>query len=164
MAALVNAPFIGAHYVAPSTAEIATLAQYDKALGSVGHDQKHKFPASSFPWFMALFTPANNNTKSSVVYKAPHPIRIWAVDAACESAAGSAATVDVHQDPAGGTSFDSILSSAIDVKTTAGTAVRAAPNDDECDQVYGTSLKLVVVGTGSGDVVGAQAALWCQRL
>jgi len=164
MTALVNAPFFGAHYVAPTAVQLAALQQYDTALGNVGHDQKHKFPASSFPWKHELFTAANNNTKSTVVYKAPHPMRVWGVDAACESAAGTAATVDVHVDPAGGTSFGSILAAAIDVKTTAGTAVRAAPNDDECDLLYGAAVKLVVIGTGAGDVIGAQAQLWCQRL
>ena len=163
MTALVNAPFFGDHVVAPNAAELATLQQYDTALGNVGHDQKHKFPASSFPWFMFIAAAVNDATVPSVVNKVPHPIRVWGVDAAVESAAGSACTIDLHADPDGGTTFGSILAAAIDVKTTAGTAVRAAPNDDECDLDYGAAVKIVAVGTGAGAVVGAQAQLWCQR-
>jgi len=133
------------------------LRRYDKALGYAGHARLHEFPASFFVIPLMLHTAANNNTKVSLAVKAPWPLTIWAADLGCESAAGSAATADVLV--AGAT----ILDAPEDIKTGAGTGQRVAPETGKADVDYNATIALSVVGTGSGDVVGASAYLYCQR-
>lgn len=162
MAEVNNAAIIGPRTVRPSgfseDEQLWKLQQYDHALGDAGHAGMHYLPASFYVWFHAAFTPANDSTVNSLSVKAPWPLTIWAADVGCESAAGSAATVDIR------VGSGSVLNAAEDVKTTAGTAARVAPEDGSEDVAYNSAVFIRVIGTGAGAVVGAQAHLYCQRL
>lgn len=138
--------------------QLHKLNRYDKALGSAGHGQLHLRPASFFVWSLYLFTQPNNDTKESMLVAAPFPLTIWAADVGCESAAGTAATLDIEVDGV------SILDAPEDIKTGAGTGQRVAPEDGDEDVDYDSTINLSVVGTGAGAVVGAQAHLYAQRL
>ncbi len=165
MTAINSAAFFNDARYLPTATELALLADYDRAQGNVKHAEKHTFPPACFPWKHDVFTSANGNTKSSAVFAVPFPTKVWAADLACETSAGSSATMDVVADPAGATTFATILtSSTTDVHTAAGTAQRAAVLSGSEELVRGTTLKVTCTAGGSGAVVGAQAILWCQRL
>lgn len=138
--------------------QLHKLNRYDKALGSANHGRMHLRPSSFFVWSLYLFTVPNNNTVESMLVNAPYPLTIWAADVGCESAAGTAATLDIEVE---GTS---ILDAPEDIKTGAGQGQRVAPEDGSEDLEYDDSINLSVVGTGAGAVVGSQAHLYCQRL
>lgn len=136
------------------------LARYDKAMESPGHAEMHRIPASIFVWSLYVLTTAGaGETKSGCRVKAFRPLTIWAMDVGCETAGGSAGTVDVFSDD--GTTDASILDAPEDVKTTAGTGVRVAPEAAKADIAYGTELYVKQISTG-GNMVGGQAHLYVQ--
>src|SRR5574343_368497 len=119
MSQLNNSSVVGPHAVAPSAADLVILRNYDMALGSPPRSQYAQFPASFYEMFFMIATDPNNTTKDSLIRKAPWPLKIWAADLGCESAAGSAATADIMT---GTSSPVSIFDAASDIKTTAGPA------------------------------------------
>lgn len=169
MAEIDNTAVIGPFAVRPTAytdglssggalSQLDKLNQYDGALGNSGHDRMHYAPSSFFIWSHFVITDTNNNAKESLIVAAPWPLTIWAADIGCESAAGSAGTIDIEVDGA------SILDAASDVKTTAGTAVRVAPEVGEDDVTYGQTVNILSTGTGAGAMLGSQAHMYCQRL
>lgn len=167
MAEVDNSRVVGAFEVRPSgyaeDEQLWTLQQYDKALGTAGHDRMHYRPASFFVIDLAIFTAVpDGGSGNSCRIAAPFPLTIWAIDLGCESAGGATGVLDVFADD--GTSDVSILDAAEDVKTGAGTSQRVAPEDGSEDIAYGTELYLVGTSGAGGTIVGAQAHLYCQRL
>ncbi len=137
------------------------LSRFDKAMESPGHAEMHAFPASFFVWSLYILTEVAATTSgSSCRVKAPRPLTIWAADLGCESAAGATGTVDLKTDD--GTTDASILDAAEDVKTTAGTSSRVAPEDGSEDVAYGTEIYITGASGAAGALVGAQAHLYCQ--
>lgn len=164
MTAIVNTSFIGRHYRQFTAAVLETLRSYTKGLGYVPLHEQAKFPPSIFPLTIRLATDPNNTTVESIPVKIPFPLKVWAVDLACKTAAGSACTADVQRQVAGAGAYASILAAAVDVKTGANAVTRTAPETTGCDLDYTDEIKLVVIGTGVGAVTGATATLWCQLL
>lgn len=161
MAQIDNSAVIGPHEVAPSAADLAILRQYDRAThGGAPQSLYHQYPAGFYEMELRVITPANAGTKNGISRKAPWPLKIWAADLGCETAAGSAATLDVLT----GSSPTSIFDAAVDVKTTAGTAVRDVPETTKAEVDYDTPMFARCIGTGAGDVVGAAAVLYVQHL
>lgn len=169
MAEVVNSHIIGdftARVTASANEDSAfgKLARYDRAQENAGHAAMHAFPASFFVWFMAIFTavPASD-VGSSLKVKTPRPVTVWAADVGCESAAGATGTLDLRVDTP--TAADaSMIDAAQDVKTTAGTAVRLAPEDGKEDVPYNSLLYIKGASGAGGTIVGAQAHLYCQWL
>lgn len=165
MAEVVNTAIIGnftCRVEADADADSAygKLSRYDKAMESPGHHEMHRVPASIFVWDLYVLTSAGSGeTKYGCRVKAFRPLTIWAMDVGCETAGGSAGTLNVFSDD--GTTDESILDAAEDVKTTAGTCVRVAPEAAKADIAYGTELYIAQISTG-GTMVGGQAHLYCQ--
>ncbi len=160
-----NAQDIGNHNVRPSADVLATMERYDSGMGKVGHARMHDQPASfiCIPLFPTAV--ANANAKESLPVLLPFGLKILAIDLGCLSAAGSAAVADIHAGVVGG-AFATILDAPEDIKTGAGAFSRITPLTTAVEQAYaaGKAVKLIVTGTGAGDVLGAAAYLWCQRL
>jgi hypothetical protein len=162
MAVIEYASVIGDRRNARTAEQLANLAAYDTGLGRSGLEVVAQYPCALYESFHFVATAVNNNTVNSVQYPQPWPIKVWAMDVACESAAGSAATVDVRKDD--GTNA-SILSAAVDVKTAAGTAQRAYPESGGKELFnFGDKMTIRAIGTGAGAVVGAQAKVYVQHL
>lgn len=167
MAEVDNSAIIGAFTARPTgygqtagqdDGQLETLKRYDSSLGRAGHDRMHYRPASFYTWSLYVLTTANNNAKESAIVKAPWPMTIWAADVGCETCAATTGTVDIE---VGGTS---ILDAAEDVKTTAGTCVRVAPEDGNEDLDYDDAINIVQTAGSAADMIGGQAHLYCQRL
>lgn len=161
MAAIDYTPAIGNRRNARSSAQIDSIRDYDGGLGRNGLDVVAEWPCALYESFHYVATAVNANTVNSVKYPQPWPVKVWAVDVACESAAGSAATVDVRKDDG---SDASILAAAQDVKTAAGTAQRAYPEEGQEEFAFGDKMYIRAVGTGAGAVVGSQAKVYVQHL
>lgn len=163
MAQIDNSTFIGNHLVKPTEEQIETMKRYDSALGNVQHAQHHNVPASAFaiPLVKVEPVPASSNANSLRV-KLPFPVKVWAIDVGCEAAGGATGTVDVFADD--GTTDASILDAAEDVKTTAGTSVRIAPEEGSEELAAGTEVYLKGASGAGGTLDGAQAVLWVERL
>lgn len=134
------------------------LKRYDPALGAARHHDMHATPASFYQIDLYVLTSANNNAKESCIFKAPWPFKILAADVGCETCAATTGTVDIE------VAGSSILDAAEDVKTTAGTGVRVAPEDGSEDVAYDASVNIVQTAGSAAAMVGGQAHLYCQRL
>lgn len=140
------------------------LKRYDPALGSARHHDMHATPASFYQIDLYVITTANNNTVNSCDFSAPWPFKILAADVGCETAASDAGTVNILIDPAGGTSYVTILDAAEDVKTGAGVGQRVAPEVDSEDVAYDASIRIAQVASTAANMIGGQAHLYVQRL
>lgn len=154
--------WIGNRTVRPTDAELTTLQNWARGLGDVpvAHFWRH---SGFFEMDLSIAATVNAATVPSMIWTAKFPFKVVAAQVGVESAAGSAATLDVHVKPSGG-AFASIFTAAVDVKTGAGTAQDAAILDGSEDVAYGSQIKLVAIGTGAGAVVGSVAKLLCFRL
>lgn len=171
MAQFNNGFWIGNHSVAvggwpdlEADSAYDRLKQYDSALGAVGHADMHARPASFFVIDLYVLTTANNNAKDSCDISAPWPFRLLAADVGCETAGGTTGTVDILVDPAGGTTYASILDAAEDVKTAAGVSSRVAPEDGSEEIAYNAALKIRQTSGSAANMVGGQGHLYCQRM
>lgn len=163
MSVLDNSAKMGARTVQPTDAQLAKIRQYDPGLYDVGLStllaHLHYFVIP-----LVLAETPNNNAKNSVALPALIPYDIMAVQHGCKSAAGTAATGDIHKSTAAApTTYATIQNAATDIKTDADLFVSAAILDGSESVEYGGRVKLIVTGTGSGDVVGAMAYLHCFR-
>jgi hypothetical protein len=165
VSAIVNSHVFGQFTRALSAAQLETVAAYEKGLGYIPLRQALQFPCGIFPWVVTLGADPDNNTIESLPYKVPFPVKLWAVDMGCTSAAGSAATGDITRDatPAGG-GFVSVFTAAKDIKTAPNVVGRYTPEAGQEVWAFGDEFKFVVIGTGAGAVVGARAVLWLQQL
>lgn len=167
MAAIVNTAVIGNFTcrVTRSSDEDSAygkLRRYDKAMENAGHAEMHAMPASFFVWFMAIFTAVpDGGSGNSVKVAAPRPLTVWAGDFGAESSAGATGVLDLRVDPTDSADA-SMMAAAVDVKTTVGVAVRAAPEAGPANVAYGSLLYLRGTSGAGGTIVGAQAHLYCQ--
>lgn len=162
MSAFDASAWIGNRTVRPTDAELTTLQNWARGLGDVpvAHFWRH---AGYFEVDLGIAATVNSATVAGLIWTAKFPFKVVAAQVGVESAAGSAATLDVQVKPSGG-SFASIFTAAVDVKTGAGTAQDASILSGSEDVAYASQIKLVAVGTGSGAVVGSAAKLLCFRL
>lgn len=165
MAEIVNSSVIGAFTVRPSdytdnhTSQLDKLQDYDKASGSAGHDRLHFMPAGLFSISLAVMTTATASTsKDSPTFTAPFPFTIWAADIGCESAAGDTGVIDIQVNDS------TILDAPEDVKTSAGTCVRVAPEVGKDAVAYGDEIGITQTSGPNGSMIGGMAILWVQRL
>lgn len=163
MAEFDNAEYIGDHTRQFTQDQLDTLRGYSKGLGYVPLAAFVRNPPSLFPVELNPVAAPNDNSKDSLVWTAPFPVKVVAIDVGCGAAGGSAATADVQVNRAGA-GYASVLDAAEDIKTGAGTLQRVAPEDGEEDVDYGDLIKAVFVGTGAGAVTAAKAILWCRML
>jgi len=159
MAEYNNSALIGSFSVKPTSTEKADLKRMDRAvMEGVRHSEMHDMPASFMIWSMAIHTPvAASSTGNSLKVNAPWPLVILAADVGCESAAGASGTMDVYVAGA------SILDAPEDVKTTAGTAGRVAPEADSQGVPFGSEIFIQGASGGGGTLTGGQAHLYIQR-
>lgn len=172
MAEFVNTAYIGDINVRPTgwddpsdeDKQFWKLQTIDPAtMKSVNHHIMHIRPPSFIVLDLYIITSvAAGSTGDSCRIKAPYPLQIQAIDLGCESAAGASGTMDVYTDD--GTTDASILDAPEDVQTTAGTAVRVAPEDAFEEVAYDTDIYVQGASGGGGVMVGGQAHLYCQRL
>lgn len=164
MAAFNNGQWIGDRAIRPTDEQLLRLQRMDHAFGDVGVALFWR-SAGYFPIHFTVHTDPGNTTKSSLEYKARFPFKVVHVQYGCESAAGSAATADLQKNPAGSPdTWATMTTGANDIKTAAGEFVEGEILDGSEDVAYGDQLRLTVVGTGAGAVVGAQAIAHCFRL
>lgn len=164
MPAFNNVGWVGARRVRPTEAQLQQIAARDTGLYQVGMDVFWR-AAGYFLLQFTVHTQANNNTKSSLALTARVPFKIVAVDVGCESAAGTAATADLEKNPSGTPdTFVTMSTGAVDIKTLAGDFVNLPVLAGSEDVEAGDELRLTVVGSSAGAVVGAQAIAHCFRL
>jgi hypothetical protein len=166
MAEFNNSLYIGAHNVKPTEydedEQLYTLQRYDAALGACGHDRMHYRPASFYQIDLYILTTCGDGqTKDSCRITIPWPLLLIAADVGAETSGGSAATLDIYTDD--GTDDESILDAAEDIHTGIGESARVAPEDGSEELDYDIELYIQSASTG-GDLVGAQAHLYVQRL
>ena len=164
MAAFNNAPWVGTRRVRPTDAQLLSMAATDTGLYKVGIDNFFRH-GGYFVLPLVIYTAIDNNAKRSAELTARIPFKVIAIDVACESAAGSAAVADVEKNPTGSPdTYATMSTGAVDIKTLALQFVNLPVLSGAEDVEAGDQLQLVVTGTGSGAVVGAQALLHCLRL
>lgn len=162
MAEITNTTVLGQQLRAFTEAQLAEFAGYAKALGYVPIAEAVRHPSSHLFITVPLLEDANNNTVESIPFRVPYPVKCWAIDVGCKSAAGATATLDIQRKPVGG-AFASVLDAPEDIKTGANAFQRVAPEVDSELWDFDDEVKAVVVGGGAGVVVGAMAVLLLQR-
>lgn len=161
MTAIVSTMFFGAFTRAPTLDQLETLRAYSKGLGYVNIDSFFAFPASIFPIELTPGADANATTVTGLPRLIPFSVKCWGIDIGCVSAGGSAATLDVQRKPVGG-SFATVFTAAKDIKTLVNVQTRYMPESGSELWEYNDQVEAIVVGTGSGAVVGARATCWVQ--
>lgn len=162
MADIVNTPFIGRHYRKLTAAALETLRSYTKGLGYVPLHETLNFPPSIFPIEITLATEPNNTEVESIPVKIPFPVKVWAIDFACKTAAGTTLVLSIHRQVAGAGAFALIHTAVQDVKTGANAFQRVTPTEAGALLDYTDEIKLIATATGAGAVTGSKAILWCQ--
>jgi hypothetical protein len=163
MSAFSAAAWIGSRLVRPTTAQLDQIGKYDAGLYQVGMDNLLRH-LHYFVFRIGIGTTINANTVSSMAHLVRVPLKVVAMEVGCESAAGSACTGDVEKAAAATpTSFSTMSTGAVDVKTGAGVMQDLPVLSGHEDVEYGDRLRTTFAATGSGAVVGAQAVLHCFR-
>lgn len=157
MAEIENEHVIGNFSVALTDAQVAKYTTMEGPNDLPEHGKFHNYPASFFCIDLYVLTAANNNSEDSVLFDAPFPMTLWAADVGCEACAATTGTADILVD---GTS---VLDAAEDIKTTAGTCVRVAPEEDSQNIAYGDSIGLRVTAGSAAALTGGVGHLWVQR-
>lgn len=156
--------YLGDRNVRPNTTQLQAMEDADPGLYKCGMAALWR-QVGYFQQHYTIHTDPNNNTKYSLAQTARVPFTVLAIDVGCESAAGSAATADIEKNPSGSPdTFATMSTGAVDIKTGAGDFVNLPVLAGAQDVRAGDELRLAVVGTGAGAVVGSQAVLHCLRL
>jgi hypothetical protein len=164
MTAFNAATWLGLRTVRPSDDALAQIDRYDTGL--------HRVALGTIIAGLGYFTlpltcaaTVNNATVEGLAQQAKIPFKVVGADVGVESAAGSACTANVMKAPAATpTVYATMLTAAVDVKTNAGIMQAAAILDGSEDVEVGDRLRLEVIGTGAGAVVGSSGLLHCFRL
>lgn len=163
MATFDESPYVGARLVAFSAAELLELHRAGPAVfPSVNLDKlKH---LGTFAVALEIAAAVDNATVAGGVWEAKFPVKVIHMDASVESAAGSAATLDVHLALAATpTTFATMTLGAVDVKTGVPYPQALPFTSGKENLEVGDRLKAVAIGTGSGAVVGSKVIVYLQR-
>lgn len=164
MAAFDASAWIGARQIRPTEAQLTQIANYDPGLYKVGMDALWRH-VHYFVLTLLVATSANATTKYSLEMTARVPFKVVAAEVGVESAGGSACTMDLEKNPSGDPdTYATMSTGAVAVKAAAGSFVNLPILEDSEDVAAGDQLRVAVVGTDAGDVVGAVAQLHCFRL
>lgn len=154
MAAFDASAWLGARSVRPSETELAELGRVGPALLNVNLENMLRH-MHYVPIQLGVHSTVNNATVQGLAVPMVVPVKVVGFSAGCESAAGSAATVDLHKSAAAApTSFATMLEAPVDVQTDVGYAQPGEITDGEEDLAIGDFLRLEAIGTGPGAVVG----------
>lgn len=164
MAAFVDSKWIGPRSVRATEAQLEIIDNFDRGLGDVGranlerhaHYFQIRVPAPAVP---------NNNTVNGIQEIARVPFKVVAIEAGASGIAGTSFSVDLVKDPAGGTSYATMLETAPSLlAAAAGTVDKGEVLDSAEDVAEGSSYRVQFTGAGAGAVDGAFAILHCFRL
>ena len=162
-AAVDNSDFVGDMYPAPTSAQLDAINKLDSGLYRASIDQFFKNPAAAFLVQLPIITAATSGTtKTSVKQIMPFPVDVHWVAGGVESSAGSAATMQFYSAASDGSSAVAMLTTVLDVHTTAGRQVASAPDTTKGRVASGGLLYCTVTATG-GTVTGALGCALVRR-
>lgn len=165
MAAFSNGAWIGSRTIRPTAAQIAQVKDRDPAFYGISMDKILTHMGYFILPLRIAAAVADANTVSGLAVPALIPFKVVAIQVGVESAANTTALLDVQKSAAATpTSYATMSTGAVDVKTGAGTMQSLPVLDGAEDVEVGGRLKLVATGSGSGAVVGSFGILHAFRL
>lgn len=164
MAAFNAAPWIGDRTIRPSDEVLDSIDKRDTGLYQCDMGKLWR-NSGYFLLPMRIITTPNGNTKYSPEWTARFPFKVVAAEVACETSAGSGATVDLEKNPSGSPdTYATMSTGAVSVHSGAGDFQDLPILDGSEDVAYGDQLRIAGVGSGSGNVTGIVAFVHCFRL
>lgn len=164
MAAVVSSPELSASPVNVSDRELATLAQYNGAMGYPNLDRSLVL----LGLFLLPLVGADagaSATGDGLAWVAPFPCEIRGAQLGSVASAGATGTLDVHKaEAATPTTYASVQTAATDTKTGLGVMQTASLDDTKITLAQGDRLRLRSASGAGGSLTGNQGLLWIKRL